>query len=102
MIYKMRTSIDEERKAKIIAKYIVSSHAAVSVHIRRADTVYAWDDEVVEDIEWEIECLTTCPSKVESVVKGMHSYELAEMIIIPVKAPDKIEEWCIGWCEDQE
>ena len=102
MMYKVRTTIDDEHKAHLLAKYLVESRASVSVHIRRAETVYAWNEEVVEDVEWEIECLTTCPSQVESIVKGMHSYELAEMIITPLKVPDKIEEWCIGWCEIQE
>lgn len=102
MIYKVRTSIDDERKAKLISRYLVDSHAAVSVHIRRVETIYAWDNEVTEDIEWEIECITSCPSEVKSIVTGMHSYELAELLITPVNASDKIEEWCIGWCDKIE
>lgn len=101
-MYKVRTSIDDERKAKLIAREIVESRSAVSVHIKKIETVYAWEDDVVEDIEWEIECLTSCPSEVESLVKGMHSYELAEMIVEPLIVPDSIRNWCLSWCEKEE
>ena len=102
MMYKVRTSIDDERKAKMIAKYIVESEAAVSVHIRRVETVYQWKGEVIEDIEWELESQTTCPSQVATIVKGMHSYELAEMVIEKTKGSDAIEQWCLDWCKIQE
>lgn len=101
-MYKVRTSIDDERKAKLIAQEIVESHSAVSVHIKKIETVYAWNDEVVNDFEWEIECLTTCPSEVTNLVCGMHSYELAEMIVEPLIVPESIREWCLHWCEKEE
>lgn len=99
MIYRTRTSIDEEWRAKMLASELVESKAAVSVHIRKVDTVYAWEGEVYKDIEWEVEAITSCPSQVANLVKGMHPYDLPEMIIDKLNAPDKIEEWCIGWCE---
>lgn len=102
MMYKVRTSIDNEQKARMIARYLVEARAVVSAHIRRAETIYAWNEEVVEDIEWEIECLTTCPSEMRSIVHGMHSYELAEMIVTKIQGTDAIEHWCLDWCEKQE
>lgn len=102
MMYKVRTSIDDERKARMIARYIVESEAAVSVHIRRVETIYQWKGEVVEDIEWELESLTTCPSEVATIVKGMHSYELGELITEKTQGSDAIEQWCLDWCKKQE
>lgn len=101
-MYKVRTSIDDERKAKVIAHEIVESHAAVSVHIKQIDTTYAWEGEVVDDVEWEIECLTSCPSQIERLVNGMHPYDLAEMIIEPLVVPDAIRDWCLEWCKTEE
>lgn len=101
-MYIVRTSIDDEKKASIIAREIVESRSAVSVHIRRIESVYSWQDDVYNEVEWEIESITSCPSEVENIVRGMHPYNLPEFIIIQLLANAEIKNWCEGWCKSTE
>jgi uncharacterized protein involved in tolerance to divalent cations len=64
--------------------------------------VYSWNDETYNEIEWEIETVTSCPSEVKRVVKGMHPYVLPEFIIINLVADKEIKAWCDGWCKYEE
>ena len=41
MIYKVRTSVDNKEKAELITKAMISTHAAISVHITEVSSIYA-------------------------------------------------------------
>ena len=98
-MYRVRTSIDSENKAAIIANEVVSSGAAVSVHIREIRSIYAWEEKVFDEKEWEMESITSCPDEVERVIKGMHPYDCPEFIVDKIAVSEEIEKWITSWCK---
>ena len=98
-MYRVRSSIDNENQAVLIAKELVQSHAAVSVHIRTIRSVYQWKEQVYDEQEWELESITSCPDEIERIIKGMHPYECPEILIDIIQTSDKITEWITGWCK---
>ena len=99
-MYKVRTSIDSKEKAKEIATKLINHKVAVSVHIREVNSMYQWKGGVYDEIEWEVEALTSNPEEAGKVIDEYHSYELPELIIIKVEASEGIEKWCNDWCQN--
>lgn len=99
-MYRVRTSIDSENKAVLIANEVVASRAAVSVHIRQIRSIYQWEDEIHDEQEWEMESITSNPAEVERVIRGMHPYNTPEIIIDEIKASNEIETWITSWCKN--
>ncbi len=96
-MYKVRTSIDSHIGARNLAKQLVESHAAVSVHIRQIESIYAWDGKIEDGTEYEVEALCSDPADVEDVIRIQHPYILPEVIFTKLVCTDELEYWCDSW-----
>lgn len=97
-MYKIRTSIDDKIQANNIAHKLVAEHGAVSVHIREVNSVYQWQGQIEDIIEYEIEALVSNPQDANEIISKYHTYKLPEFIITDIVGTNDIENWCDDWC----
>lgn len=79
-------SADEARR---LARELVSKRAAACVNIvAPVESVYRWKGEIEEALEWLLVVKTDRDSfdRLRSVLETAHSYELPEVIALPVIA----------------
>ncbi len=96
-MYLIRTTTDKLDKARALAKVLVISHSAVSVHIRKCKSVYAWESEIKEVEEYEVEAVCSSLNTIKTIEQH-HSYDLPEIIVTKTDASKGIEDWCNKWC----
>ena len=97
-MYIIRTSTNEKQKAKDLALILVQKKVAVSVHIREINSIYEWNNEIHDKIEWEVEAIVREYDDAYKVLKEYHDYELPEFIVTNVQSSKGIELWCYDWC----
>lgn len=101
-MYLIRTAINDKEKAKEIAKNIVSEKAGVSVHIKKIDSIYAWEGDMCEEEEYELSILCQYPGSVFNVVDKYHTYDLPEFIAVETYGTARMEQWVDDYCEFDE
>lgn len=101
-MYRVRTSVDDKEIATDIAKKLVKSHAAVSVHIRKVNSIYAWENVIHNTNEYEVEALCDNPESVCKLIAWEHPYELPEILITDCEASEGIKKWCSDWCTEKK
>ncbi len=75
-----------EREARGIAQALVMQHLAACVNIMPVESVYRWEGKLCEDRE-HLLIIKTVTSNADAVmheIRNLHSYELPEMIVLPV------------------
>ena len=75
-----------EREARGIAQALVMQHLAACVNIIPVESVYRWEGKLCEDRE-HLLIIKTVTSNADAVMhelRNLHSYELPEMIVLPV------------------
>lgn len=75
-------------EAKKIARYLVESKLAACVNIiPQITSVYSWKEEIIEDQEFLLLIKTRSSNfkAVKDAIIGLHSYELPEVIMLPIK-----------------
>ena len=75
-----------EREARGIAQALVMQHLAACVNIMPVESMYLWKGKLCEDRE-HLLIIKTVMSNAEAVmheIRNLHSYELPEMIVLPV------------------
>ncbi|MBK5190789.1 MAG: divalent-cation tolerance protein CutA [Methanosarcinales archaeon] len=86
-------SVDESEK---IARMLIEERLAACVNITEVKSYYRWEGEFCEDKE-ALLIIKTVKSKVNKSIeriKEVHSYELPEIIALPIVAGyDKYLEW---------
>jgi periplasmic divalent cation tolerance protein len=80
------TSSQEE--ATKIAHSLIESKLAAYVNIFPIQSIYTWKDKVNLDQEWQLTIKTklTYFSQLEAKIKQLHSYEVPEIIALPIVA----------------
>ena len=75
-----------EGEAKKIAHALLDDELCACVNISPTQSLYRWDGELVEEIEWSLKIKTTAQyySQLEQKIKTLHSYELPEIIAVAV------------------
>ena len=79
-------STSGEMEAKGIAQALVMQHLAACVNITGVTSVYRWKGDLCEDRE-QLLVIKTVKGQVDPVmreIRNLHSYELPEMIVLPV------------------
>ncbi|MEV6959387.1 divalent-cation tolerance protein CutA [Streptomyces sp. NPDC051207] len=82
-----QTTIDDEDRAKALARGAVESGLAACAHVDAPFTAfYRWQDKVETAQEWRISYKTTTDrlAELEAWVAGKHSYDVPEWITLPV------------------
>lgn len=82
----IKTAIDSEEKAVTLAKMLLSRKLIVSGQIKEMRSLYVWKDELCDEKELELTCFTESKlyKEVEEFINRHHSYELCQIICIPI------------------
>lgn len=82
----IKTAFESMDEAISVAKMLLDSSLIVSGQIKRMRSIYVWEDEYSNEIEYELTCFTeSCLYKeVEKYIDEHHSYEQCELICIPI------------------
>ncbi|WP_440953469.1 divalent-cation tolerance protein CutA [Methanococcoides sp. FTZ1] len=92
MVYITTGSLDE---ARMIGKELVSCRLAACANIHPINSIYWWDNEVVEDNEVVLILKTTSEKFVElkEMVKSLHSYDLPCIISWGISGEENYLQW---------
>ncbi len=73
-------------EAGAIAQALISSHLAACVSLFPVHSIYTWQGEVHQDDEWQlvIKSDLTKFTAIEAKVREVHSYEVPEVIALPL------------------
>lgn len=75
-----------EGEAKKIARALLEDKLCACVNISAVQSLYRWDGELIEEIEWSLKIKTSARhySQLEQKIKTLHSYELPEIIAVEI------------------
>lgn len=93
----MYCMVPNKKEGKNIARFLVEEKLAAAVSIfDKAESIFAWRGEIVEEKEALLMIKTRKElfCEVKDVIQKLHSYEVAEIIALPVLAAD---EKYLGW-----
>ena len=79
---------ESEAQARAIASAIVKEKYGACVSLMPVHSVYTWKNEVHSDPEWQLIIKTdlTYYSQLETRIRQLHSYEVPEIIALPIQA----------------
>jgi len=75
-----------EKESAAIARALVEEHRAACVNITGVTSFYRWEGELCQDQE-QLLIIKTTRDRADAVmsrIRELHSYELPEMILVPV------------------
>ncbi|MCT7984456.1 divalent-cation tolerance protein CutA [Laspinema sp. A4] len=75
-------------EAEAIAESLVESRLAACVSLNPIYSIYTWSDKINKEEEWQLTIKTDLRqfARLESIIKSLHSYEVPEIIAIPIIA----------------
>ena len=75
-----------QKEAETIAKTLIEEYLAACVNFMPVTSVYRWQGKVCQDSEWQLIVKTDLRlfPRLESRIRELHSYELPEMIALPI------------------
>lgn len=76
------------QEAEAIATSLVESQLAACVNILPIQSVYTWKGEINKEQEWQLLIKTDLAqfSHLEAKIRELHSYEVPEIIALPILA----------------
>lgn len=82
----IKTAFESEEEAVKMAKMLLDNRLIVSGQIRKMKSLYIWEDELCNEGEIELTCFTESGlyTEVEKFINAHHSYELCELICVPI------------------
>ena len=90
------STIDSKSKAQNIAKVLVEQRLAACVQIEQIESIYKWEGKITQEGEYLIRIKSTIDkyNQIESIIKDMHSYDIPQIIQIPITdGYNKYFEW---------
>ena len=83
----IKTTFDNKKEAKNLAKILVKEKLAACVQIGKIDSIYIWENKICEDKEYLLSIKTKKENykKVQRKIKENHSYDLPQIIAIKIK-----------------
>lgn len=73
-------------EAEAIAQTLVQTKLAACVGLIPICSIYAWQDEIHQEDEWQLVIKTSLDrfAEIETKIRAMHSYEVPEIIALPI------------------
>lgn len=77
-----------EAEAAAIARYLVERQLAACVSVMPIRSIYRWQDEIQDEAEWQLVIKTRLAhwDQVTAEIQRLHSYEVPEIIAVPIVA----------------
>jgi len=93
------TTVPDRESAKIIAKLLVETKLAACVQLFPIESIYTWKNEICNENEIVlfIKSKPALFDKIKSAIKENHSYEVPEIIQIPIT--DGLPDY-LKWIDD--
>ncbi|MBD2462238.1 divalent-cation tolerance protein CutA [Oscillatoria sp. FACHB-1407] len=75
-----------QTEAEAIAQSLVTNHLAACVSLMPIQSVYTWQSKVCQEQEWQLVIKTNLElfPKLEAHIRSIHSYEVPEIIALPI------------------
>lgn len=82
----IKTAFESEEEAIIVAKMLLDNSLIVSGQIKKMRSLYMWENELCNEKEVELTCFTESRlyTEVEKFITSHHSYELCQLICLPI------------------
>lgn len=82
----VKTAFESKEEALKIASMLLDKKMIVSGQVKEMDSVYMWEESICNEREYELTCFTesTLYPEIEKFINEHHSYELCELICIPI------------------
>ena len=82
------TTCADKESAKAIAMLLVEKRLAACVQMIPIESIYIWEDKICDDSETAllIKSKTALFEEISTAIKDNHSYEVPEIIQIPITA----------------
>ncbi len=73
-------------QAEMLARSLVSAKLAACVTLLPVQSVYTWRDEIHQEEEWQLMIKSTLVNfaDLEAKIRELHSYEVPEIIALPI------------------
>jgi len=86
----VQTTTNSYKEAKKIAKILLEKQLGACIQISTIDSLYMWKNELCEDKEYLLTIKTKKLhyKKIEREIKENHSYDVPEIIALPIKKLD--------------
>ena len=77
-----------QEEGKAIAQALVESHLAACVSLMPVHSIYTWQNKIHSEQEWQLVIKTDLAqfSELEKKIRSLHSYEVPEIIALPILA----------------
>jgi periplasmic divalent cation tolerance protein len=74
--------------AEAIATALLNAHLAACVNILPIKSLYTWQGKILKETEWQLLIKTDLNlfSSLTEVIRSLHSYEIPEIIALPLVA----------------
>lgn len=94
----VQTTFQDKKEAKKIANILLEKKLCACVQISKIKSYYFWDGKLCEDKErlLSIKTKKSCFKKIQREIKENHSYDLPEIIAIPIKKSSKEYKQYVG------
>lgn len=80
-------TVESEEEAKSIASTLVKEKYAACVSLMPVHSIYTWENAVQSDREWQLIIKTNLAyySQLETRISQLHSYDVPEIIALPIE-----------------
>ena len=94
------TTTDSKSEAENIAKALIEDRLAACVQIESIESIYRWEGKIVQESEYllRIKSIDSMYEKIEAKIKSMHSYDIPQIIQIPIT---RGYEQYLNWIEEE-
>lgn len=100
----VKTTFESRTEAEDMARMLIDKHLIVSGQISKLHSIYMWDDQINSEDEVELSCITASIlyTEVEDFIKSNHSYEVCEIICVPIiKTTPEFSDWILGYVKNK-
>lgn len=92
----VKTAFESYEEAEKLCTILIEKHYIVSGQIIKIHSLYSWNNEMCSEDEYELTCFTDLKTfkTLSSFIKENHSYEVCELIAIPILATsEEFSDW---------
>jgi periplasmic divalent cation tolerance protein len=79
-------TMGNEKEAIMMAKKLIEENLAACVNLLPITSIYRWQEKICQDSEWQLIIKTDLRLflALENRIKELHSYEISEIIALPI------------------
>ncbi len=89
------TSCADSAQAEALAAYIIDMRLAACVQVTQVASHYIWEGQrqTAQEFKLEFKSLPALRAQIEAAISDAHSYELPEIVFMPVSASAAYAKW---------